>query len=458
LIARERGLSIDEPGFEAEMKKQKNRSKAAAAKETGDWIPVGADVKTVFTGYDSLEEEMKLVKYRVIRQKNKESFQLVFDKTPFYAESGGQVGDTGFIESVNEKIFITDTKKENELIVHFSDKLPESLTATFRAVVHDDKRRLTMNNHSATHLLHAALREVLGKHVEQKGSLVNEKLLRFDFLHFAAMTPEEIQRVEDRVNRKVRENVMLDEKRNVPIAEAKALGAMALFGEKYGDFVRVITFDPAFSVELCGGTHVRATGHIGLFKIISESSVAAGVRRIEALTANNAEHFVRNEMSLLEEVRSLLKNPKDLAGAIKTLSEEKHLLEKQVEAFQHEKAMLVKDALVAKAIKSGDKTVIIERVSVPSAEVVKNIAYSLRNQFDDLVLVLAAEAESKPQVCVMLGEKIVEAKLYHAGNMVKELAKEIEGGGGGQPFFATAGGKNLSGLEAVVKKAKSMIV
>jgi alanyl-tRNA synthetase len=458
LIARERGLSVDEAGFELEMKKQKDRSKAAAAKETGDWISVGVDVKTLFTGYDSLEEEVRLVKYRVIKQKSKEQFQLVFDKTPFYAESGGQVGDTGYIESANEKILIVDTKKENELIVHFSDKLPESLSTTFRAVVQRDKRRQTMNNHSATHLLHAALREVLGKHVEQKGSLVNEKVTRFDFSHFAAMTPDEIQRVEDRVNSKVRENIALDEKRNVPIADAKALGAMALFGEKYGDFVRVITFDAKFSVELCGGTHVSATGQIGLFKIVSESSVAAGVRRIEAITADAAEEFVRKEVSLLNEVRSLLKNPKDLASAIKTLADEKHELEKQVETFQNEKAMMIKDSLAAKAVKSGNKTVIIEKVSVPSADALKNIAYALRNQFDDLVLVLAAEAEGKPQVCVMLGEKIVEAKTFHAGNMVKELAKEIDGGGGGQPFFATAGGKNLAGLEAVVKKAKSMIV
>ncbi len=457
LIARERGLSIDEVGFEAEMKKQKDRSKAAASKETGDWISVGEDVKTEFTGYDSLEEDVKLVKYRIIKQKNKEQFQLVFNKTPFYAESGGQVGDTGFIESANEKIFIVDTKKENELIVHFSDKLPESLTASFHAVVQHDKRRQSMNNHSATHLLHAALRQVLGKHVEQKGSLVNDKLLRFDFSHFAAMTPEEIQKVEDIVNQKVRENIALDEKRNVPIEQAKTLGAMALFGEKYGDFVRVITFDPKFSVELCGGTHVRATGHIGLFKIVSESSVAAGVRRIEAITADEAEAYVRNEVSLLDEIRSMLKNPKDLSAAVKALAEEKQALEKKLEVFNQEKANQVKDILVTKAIKQGDKTLIMDKVSLPNADAVKNVAYALRNQFNDLLLVLAVEVEGKPQVCVMVGEQLAETKTYHAGNMVKELAKEIDGGGGGQPFFATAGGKNLAGLDAVLVKAKGMI-
>jgi alanyl-tRNA synthetase len=269
LIARERGLSVDEAGFKVEMEKQKSRSKADAAKETGDWISVYEDVKPAFIGYDTLESEVKLVKYRKLKQKNKELFQLVFDKTPFYAESGGQVGDTGYIENANEKIYITDTKKENELIVHIADKLPESLKAPFNAFVDKGKRLSTMNNHSVTHLLHAALRTVLGKHVEQKGSLVNEKITRFDFSHFAAMTSEEIQKVEDIVNQKIRKNIKLDEKRDVPIEEAKKLGAMALFGEKYGEFVRVITFDSKFSVELCGGTHVPATGNIGLFKIIA---------------------------------------------------------------------------------------------------------------------------------------------------------------------------------------------
>jgi alanyl-tRNA synthetase len=457
LIARERGLSIDESGFEAEMKKQKDRSKAAASKETGDWILVGNDVKTEFTGYDSLEEDVKLVKYRVIKQKNKEQFQLVFNKTPFYAESGGQVGDTGYIESANEKIYILDTKKENELIVHFSEKLPESFGASFHAVVRRDTRRQSMNNHSATHLLHASLRKVLGKHVEQKGSLVNDKILRFDFSHFAALTKEELQQVEDIVNEKVRENIALNEKRNVPIEQAKTLGAMALFGEKYGDFVRVITFDPAFSVELCGGTHVQATGTIGLFKIISESSVAAGVRRIEAITADAAEAFVRSEVSLLNEVRSILKNPKDVSGAVKSLAEEKQALEKKIEVIYQEKANQIKDILVTKATKGAGKTLILEKISVPSADALKNIAYALRNQFDDLLLILAAEIEGKPTVCVMLGEKLAEAKAYHAGNMVKDLAKEIDGGGGGQPFFATAGGKNLAGLDAVVAKATEMV-
>jgi alanyl-tRNA synthetase len=457
LIARERGFTVDEKGFKSEMEKQKSRSKADAAKETGDWQVVGDDEKTEFIGYEFLESPIRITKYRKIKQKNRELFQMVFDKTPFYAESGGQVGDTGFIESNGEKISIIDTKKENELIVHFSESLPKDLSASFRATVERSKRQLTMNNHSATHLLHAALRTVLGKHVEQKGSLVNEKILRFDFSHFAAMTSEEIRKVEDIVNKKVREDILLDEKRNVPIEQAKSLGAMALFGEKYGDFVRVITFDPKFSVELCGGTHVQATGNIGLFKIISESSVAAGVRRIEAITAENAEQYVRGELDLLDEVRSILKNPKDILNSLKTLSEEKHALEKKLEVVNLERANSLKDELVRKAVKNNGSTVIIERVSVPNADVLKNIAYALRNQFDDLLLVLAADIENKPQVAVMIGESLLKTNKFHAGNMIKELAKEIEGGGGGQPFYATAGGKNLAGLNNVIEKAKKLI-
>ncbi len=457
LIARERGFAVDEAGFKVEMDKQKSRSKVDAAKETGDWISVGNDQKTVFIGYENLEADVKIIKYRKIRQKNKELFQLVFDRTPFYAESGGQVGDTGYIESVNEKVYIIDTKKENELIVHFAEKLPENVNSVFHAQVDKYKRQLTMSNHSATHLLHAALRKVLGTHVEQRGSLVNEKILRFDFSHFAAMTKEEIRKVEDIVNAKVRENIALDEKRNVPIDQAKQLGAMALFGEKYGDFVRVITFDPKFSVELCGGTHIAATGSIGLFKILSESSVAAGVRRIEAVTAEGANAFVDDELAKLDEVKELLKNPRDLVTATKNLLEEKHALEKKIELINQERANELKDDLAKKALKSNGYHLILEKVSVPNADTLKNIAYGLRNQFDDLLLILAADVDSKPQVAVMIGEKLMESKKYHAGNMVKELAKEIDGGGGGQPFFATAGGKNLNGLNAVLDKARKLI-
>ena len=456
LIAREKGITVDEKGFQAEMQKQKSRSKVDAAKETGDWILVGNDSKTEFIGYDQLSSLSKIVKYRKVKQKNRELFQLVLDKTPFYAESGGQVGDTGILESANEKIQITDTRKENDLIIHFSESLPESLNAEFHASVSEGKRKLTMNNHSATHLLHAALRQVLGKHVEQKGSLVNEKILRFDFSHFAPMTDAEIDRVESIVNEKVRANIPLDEKRNVPIAQAKEMGAMALFGEKYGEFVRVITFDPKFSVELCGGTHIQATGNIGFFKIISESSVAAGVRRIEAVTAQGAQEYVNESLALLSSVKTILKNPKDISASVQTLIEEKHSLEKKIEAFNQERANQIKDDLARKAVKSNGHTLILEKVVLPNADALKNIAYGLRNQFDDLLLVLAADIDGKPQVAVMLGEKLEAAKKFHAGNMVKDLAKEIDGGGGGQPFFATAGGKNLAGLDAVITKAREL--
>lgn len=458
LLARERGFIVDEKGFIEEMAKQKTRSKADAAKETGDWVAVADGDKPEFIGYDELTSTSKILRYRKVKQKNKELFQLVLDKTPFYAESGGQVGDTGILEVAGEKISVIDTKKENDLIVHWVEKLPANLEGVVLAKIDVRKRKLSMSNHSATHLLHAALRQVLGKHVEQKGSLVNEKILRFDFSHFAAMTSEEIAKVEMIVNEKIRENIQLNEQRNVPIEKAKSFGAMALFGEKYGEFVRVITFDPKFSVELCGGTHVKATGNIGLLKIVSESSVAAGVRRIEAVTAEGAQEYLNQSLALLNEVKVFLKNPKDLVASVQTLAEEKHALEKKLEIIYQQQANALKDVLATKAIKLDGYTLINEKVVVPTADVLKNIAYGLRNQFDDLLMILAADIDGKPQVAVMIGEKLEATKKFHAGNMVKELAKEIDGGGGGQPFFATAGGKNLSGLDQVIEKARKFVV
>ena len=395
------------------------------------------------------------MRYRKIVEKKKEKYQLVFDSTPFYAESGGQVGDTGYIEADGEKISIVDTKKENDLIVHFADKLPSNLNATFACYVNANKRRLTINNHSATHLLHAALRQVLGTHVEQKGSLVNDKVLRFDFSHFSKMTDDEIREVEAIVNAKIRENIVLNEQRNIPFDKAKDMGAMALFGEKYGEFVRVITFDPEYSVELCGGTHVPATGQIGLFKIISEGSIAAGVRRIEAITADTAESYVQEQLQLLHEVKSILKDPKDLTQTINSLVEEKNALVKQVEKAQMEKAQSVKQDLLGRTQEKDGMQIIIDKVSLPSADALKKIAFDLKNQLDNLFMVLAADIEGKPQIAVVVGEKLTTE--HHAGNIVRELAKEIKGGGGGQPFFATAGGKDLTGLDNVVKKAKEIV-
>ncbi|MCA6415605.1 MAG: alanine--tRNA ligase [Cytophagales bacterium] len=464
LIARERGFLVDEKGFIEEMAKQKTRSKAEAAKETGDWVvvlegdlPAGQAGKPEFIGYDELTSTSKILRYRKVKQKNKELFQLVLDKTPFYAESGGQVGDTGTLEIELEKITVVDTKKENDLIVHWVERLPANLEGIVQAKVNVHQRRLSMANHSATHLLHAALREVLGKHVEQKGSLVNDKILRFDFSHFAAMTSEEVSRVETIVNEKIRENIQLNEQRNVPIEKAKSLGAMALFGEKYGEFVRVITFDPKFSVELCGGTHVKATGNIGLLKIVSESSVAAGVRRIEAVTADGAFEYLNGFYNEMGQIKAQLKNPKDVVASIQALVDEKHGLEKKLEIIYQQQANTLKDILAAKAVKSNGCTLVLERVSVPNADALKNIAYALRNQFDDLLMILAADMEGKPQVAVMIGEKLEATKKYHAGNMVKELARGIDGGGGGQPFFATAGGKDISGLDRVIEKAIKLV-
>jgi alanyl-tRNA synthetase len=456
LIARENGFKIDEEGFKAEMEKQKSRSKADAAKETGDWVIV-EDGSTEFIGYDNYSSASKLLKYRKIKVKNKDLYQLVFDRTPFYAESGGQVGDTGLIEAGTEKIAVIDTKKENDLIVHLTEKLPASVNVSMTLKVETQKRSLTMNNHSATHLLHAALRTVLGKHVEQKGSLVNEKILRFDFSHFAAMTDEEIAKVEAIVNKKVRENIELNEQRNVPIEKAKSLGAMALFGEKYGDFVRVITFDPAYSVELCGGTHVSHTGKIGLFKIVSESSVAAGVRRIEAVTAEGAQQYVNDGLALLSEVKSILKNPKDLTASVKSLAEEKHALEKKLEALYREQTNQLTQQMMTRVKSVGAYSFLAEKVTLPDADSLKNMAYAIKSKFENLVLVLAADIQGKPQVAVMLGDAVVAEKKLHAGEMIKVLAKEIDGGGGGQPFFATAGGKKLEGLDNVVEKAKDLV-
>ena len=457
LIARENNLKIDEAGFDKEMAIQKERSKAAAVSETTDWVEVNEADKVEFVGYEHLESKSKIIKYRKVKTKTKEQYQIVLDVTPFYAESGGQIGDTGYIQDGAEKIYITDTKKENDLIVHFSDKLPSNVNAEFTAVVEANKRSLTENNHSVTHLLQAALRKVLGEHVGQKGSLVNDKFLRFDFSHIAKMTDEEIAKVEKIVNEKIRENIALDEKRNVPINEAKKLGAMALFGEKYGDFVRVITFDKNYSVELCGGTHVPSTGKIGLFKITSESSVAAGVRRIEAVTANEAEALIEEQNKLVAQLSEILKNPKDLIKAVNDLVEEKAQLQKQLEEVHHKQAQELKAVLLTKIKKAEGISYLIEKIQIGSADALKQLAYELRAQVENLYLVLAAEVDGKPNVTIMFSDNLVEERKLNAGVLIRELAKEIQGGGGGQPFYATAGGKDLSGLDKLVAKAKEVM-
>jgi len=456
LIARENGLSVDEKGFASEMDKQKTRSRSAAEQETGDWVMVGEDRGVDFLGYDHLETQASIIRYREVKDKKGTKYQVVLDNTPFYAESGGQIGDKGVLVSDKETIQVTDTKKENDLIIHFVDKLPSDPSAVFQAKVDKKNRENIMNNHTATHLLQAALKEVLGVHVQQKGSLVTESLLRFDFSHFAKVTDEELAKVEKLVNHKIRENIVLEERRNVPIAEAQDMGATALFGEKYGDFVRVIAFDRDYSIELCGGTHVASTGNIGLFKITSEGSIASGVRRIEAITASAAENYVNEQLNLIKEISEILKNPRDLKKSLEALVAEKNDLKKEIEALHLQNAGSIKDELIKSSVLVNDINVIIAQVSLPSADSLKKLAYEIRNELSNVVLVLAADIESKPQIAVMIDEKLVEEKGLNAGTIVRELAKEIQGGGGGQAFFATAGGKNSAGLPQVIEKAKAL--
>ncbi len=457
LIAEENGFAVDEAGFKEEMAVQKQRSKKAGEVTAGDWTIVKEVDKPLFLGYEQLETVSNISRYRKVSEKGKESFQLVLDQTPFYAESGGQIGDTGYLEAEGRKISILDTKKENELFIHYVKELPEPIDIPFKAVVNQKKRALTENNHSATHLLHAALKQVLGDHVAQKGSLVNDKLLRFDFSHFSKMESEEILKVEQIVNEKIRENIALDEQRNIPIEEAKKRGATALFGEKYGDFVRVITFDKNYSIELCGGTHVEATGQIGYLKILSESSVAAGVRRIEAITASTAEDYVNKELNTLSAVKDALKAPKNLAQAVNTLVAEKNQLQKEIEKLYAEKAKLIKVDMLNELVTDKGMNTLITKKEFPDAESLKKISFELKNEHENLVLVVAAEIQGKPMVSIMLSDALTKDAGLHAGKMVKELAREIKGGGGGQPFYATAGGKDLKGLDNVIKKAKEMV-
>ncbi|HET8829342.1 MAG TPA: alanine--tRNA ligase-related protein, partial [Pelobium sp.] len=458
LMAREKGLTVDMQGFETELQKQKARSRVATAVDTEDWIVVAEAEETEFVGYDDLETHTQILKYRKVTAKGKQQFQLVLDRTPFYAESGGQVGDTGLLIGEGEEVRVTDTKKENGLFIHMVDVLPHQLGSQFLARVDSQKRIETENNHSATHLLHAALKMVLGDHVNQKGSLVNENMLRFDFSHFSKVTEEEIRKIEGIVNEKIRANIVLKEERNVAYQQALDSGVTALFGEKYGDFVRVITFGEGYSKELCGGTHVPATGQIGYFKITSESAVAAGVRRIEAITATKAETYIHQQDELLKQLRELLKNPQDLAKSVEALVEENNRLKKEVEKAVSAKASGLKDELKAKTENISGINFIAQKVELPNAEAIKNLAYQLKDVIENMYLVLAAEIDSKPLLTVMISENLVKEKGMNAGNIVRELAKEIQGGGGGQPFFATAGGKNVEGLGNALVKAKTFIL
>ncbi|MGV8880177.1 MAG: alanine--tRNA ligase [Sphingobacteriaceae bacterium] len=459
LMAREIGWTVDMEGFEKALQEQKTRSRAANAIDSDDWIILNEDDEVEFTGYDELETETHVLKYRKVTAKGKSQYQLVLSRTPFYAESGGQVGDTGkLLDSTRLFAYdITDTKKENGLIIHFTDMLPDNLEDNFLAQVDERKRIATENNHSATHLLHAAMKQVLGHHVNQKGSLVNGDYLRFDFSHFAKVTDVQIAEIESIVNHKVRENIPLKEERMVPYQQALQSGVTALFGEKYGDYVRVITFDDHFSKELCGGTHAHATGQIGLFKITAESAVAAGVRRIEAITGLKADEFVHQQNKLIQQLKELLKNPGDLAKSVEGLLEENSRLKKDLEKSVLEKASGLKQVLIDQVQSINGINFIAAKVDLPSAEAIKNLAYHLKDAVADLFLVLVAETAGKPSVTVMISENLVKENNLHAGNIVRELAKEINGGGGGQPFFATAGGKDVSGIPKVLEKAKTFL-
>ena len=456
LMAREHQLEVDLDGFSTAMDEQKNRSRVAQEKEESDWINVHDGSQVEFVGYNQLEVEAKILKYRQVQMKNKTIYQVVLDKTPFYAESGGQVGDTGTLTATSKPIPVWDTKKENDLILHMVNELPDPIDASMLARVSKDKRSATENNHSATHLLHAALRRVLGDHVQQRGSLVNEKGLRFDFSHFAKMTEQEISEVEHLVNAQIRNNVASTVQDNIPLDEAKSMGAMALFGEKYGERVRVVTFDPEFSVELCGGTHVSATGQIGLFKIVAESSIASGVRRIEAVTARRAEDLVAERFNQLHQVNELLKHPKDTLKAVQNLVDERNHIQHQLEQLNKKGVQDLKKTLLSQVKSANGHHWLIAKVELPEAQALKDLSFELRNQVDNLFAVLAADVAGKPQIAVVVSDELVKQYQWHAGNMVKELAKQISGGGGGQPFFATAGGKNLAGLPKVVEEAQRL--
>jgi alanyl-tRNA synthetase len=459
LIARGYDLSIDEDEFNKCLKEQKDRSRAATSVDTDDWVNVNApkDEKnlTEFIGYSKLISESKIIRYRKVKAKNKEQFQIVLDVTPFYAESGGQVGDSGVLENINDKIYITDTKKENGVIIHFCDKLPDNVSVTFTAKVDATKRAFTENNHSATHLLHAALRTVLGTHVEQKGSLVNDEYLRFDFSHFSKITDEELAQIEKIVNTKIRENIVSNIQQ-MSIDDAKKTGAMALFGEKYGDIFRVVEFDKNYSIELCGGTHVKATGQIGYFKIISEGAVAAGIRRLEAVTAIKAEEFFDNQTATLNEVKAILKNNKDVVKSLSNLVEENNDLQKQLQSLLKEKAQIIKQSLLTKVIAKNGINVIAEQISFDSAEEIKNILFEIRNQVENCVCIIGAEVKGKPSISVIIDDNLVKDKNLNAGNIIRDLAKEINGGGGGQPFYAQAGGSKLEGLSSAIEKARGL--
>jgi len=455
LMANEIGKEVDLKEFEFQLKQQKERSKNAAETSSSDWVVLASDDVEEFVGYDTLQTEVKITKYREVKEKNKTYYQLVFNMTPFYPEGGGQVGDKGYIEQNGEKVEIFNTLKENNLIIHLSKKLPSKFDGKFLAVVNEEKREATQCNHSATHLLHQALREVLGTHVEQKGSLVNDEYLRFDFSHFQKVSDEEIAKVEQLVNQRIRKSFELEEKRNVPHKEALEMGAMALFGEKYGDTVRVIKFGD--SVELCGGTHVKNTSQIGLFKIVSEGSVAAGIRRIEAITGQKCDEYFKIEETTLQKIKELLKNPQDVLKTIAALQEENQSLLKQLNDFVKQQANTEKKRIEEELKDINGSKFYVGGIAIEDASAIKDLAFQLKNKYDNLFLVLGNKAGDKVGLTIAIGDALSKEKDLNAGKLIRDLAKHIQGGGGGQPTFATAGGKDLNGLVKVFEAAIGLI-
>ena len=456
LILREKGLKLDEVGFQSEMAKQKNRSRAASETSTEDWVILSDGAEKDFIGYDTLQAKVNIVQYRkVTSKKDGQMYQLVFDQTPFYAEGGGQVGDKGYLEDDHgDVVYILDTKKENNVIIHFTKNLPKHLEEPFTAVVDAKKRFNTECNHTATHLLHQALREVLGTHVEQKGSAVHSKNLRFDFSHYSKLTDEEIRDVENFVNARIEGKLPLIEKRNIPKEDAIAEGAMSLFGEKYGDTVRAIRFGQ--SIELCGGTHVKNTGDIWHFKIVSESAIAAGIRRIEAITNEAAKNFYFENSKTFFEMKGLLNNAKEPVKALQHLQDENANLRKQIESLLKDKANSIKDTLKSELTQINGVQFLAKQLDL-DASGIKDVSFELGSQYDNLFLLFATESDGKALLSCYISKELVSSKGLNAGQIVRELGKFIEGGGGGQPFFATAGGKNPKGIVEALRKAKDYL-
>lgn len=468
LIAKEKGFSVDEEGYKKALEEQKARSRKDAEKEAADWVELGDTDGVEFLGYELSAATAQLMKYRVSKTKAGQEVHIVLDRTPFYAEMGGQVGDTGTLtvhsEGKAHTLHVADTKKENDLFLHIvKDKnaaeILSKLSGTVEVLAEIDTERRTHieKNHSATHLMLAALREVLGNHIIQRGSYQNDEVTRFDFSHFSKVTDEELRKVEDIVNRKIRENIALDEKRNVPFDDALALGATATFGEKYGDFVRVITFDPGFSVELCGGTHVKATGEIGLFRFISEGSVSAGVRRVEAVTGVKALELFRQQAGLIAELKEILKST-DLLKAVEQLKADNAVLQKKIETFENATVQAAKIALLSKIENLKGMNVVAQRVNVPNADALKQLAFGLKQNMGKPVVILGAVVNDKPQLAILIDENVVKEKNLNAGAIVREVAKLMKGGGGGQPHFATAGGSDIKGLDDAIEAAKAAVI